>query len=95
MSKGISRVNYRFLCLIKKEIISGVPTYLSTILPEKRTVYSRRYTMTLEEARCRLQITKRSFKISDVSVRYKLPLSIRSAPAISIFRKRLEKHILL
>ena len=32
-----SRINYRFLCLIKKVIISGLPSYLSTLLPEKRT----------------------------------------------------------
>ena len=75
--------------------IIGVPSYLSTLLSEKITGYSRRYPMQLEEARCRLQITKRSFKISAASVWNKLPLSIRSAPSISIFRKRLKKHILL
>ena len=77
-------INYRCLCLIKKVIISGVPSYLSTLLSYKRTGYSRRYPMKPEEARCRLQITKRKYA---ASMWNNLPLTIRSTPSISIFRK--------
>ena len=77
-----SRIYYRFLCLIKKVIISGLPSYLSTLLSEKITGYSRRYPMQLEEALCRLQITKRSFMMYAASMWNKLPLAIRSAPYI-------------
>ena len=79
---------YMFLlCLIKKVIISGIPSYLSTLLSEKRTGYSMRYLVQLEEARCRLQITKRSFRTFAASMWNKLPLAIRSASSISIFAK--------
>ena len=51
------------------------------LLSDNITGYLRRYPMKLEEARCRLQITKKLLvSISAVSMWNKLPLAIRSIP---------------
>ena len=88
------RIQFRTLVHTFKVLQSSTPTYLSSILHPRQSVYSLRSTagLTLQIPRAYKQAGDRAFSIIAPSLWNALPLDIRTTNSITSFKNSLKTH---